>query len=48
MPEDIELLVYQRMQVQFSLDLEKYLGLPNMMGKKKKMGFHILKDILLV
>lgn len=32
------------LEMQFSSNLEKYLGLSNMVGKRKKALFKILKD----
>ncbi|KAA3471025.1 RNA-directed DNA polymerase [Gossypium australe] len=42
--EDVKHSVSQRLSVLFSSDLEKYIGLPNMVGRKKKMTFQVFKD----
>lgn len=39
--------VFQALHVRSSTDLESYLRLPNVVGRKKKMIFHKLKDRLM-
>lgn len=39
-------LVSKKMNVPFSTDMKKYLGLPNRVGRKKKRAFQHLKDRL--
>lgn len=36
--------IAQMLDMRVSTDPESYLGLPNMIGRKKKTSFHYLKD----
>lgn len=39
-----KMLVSQVLNVRSSSDPEKFLGLPNMVGRRKKQAFQIIKD----
>lgn len=46
MDEVVRLQVSAELGVRISMNLEKYLGLPDMVGRKKKVSFQSLKDRL--
>lgn len=42
--ESMRLQILSGLGVHYSINLEKYLGLPNTVGRSKKASFQVLKD----